>query len=166
MSGRSDESTNHSLQKRIEVDVNGKAIQTDVEPRIKLSDFLRQEGYKSVRVGCEHGACGACTVLVDGKLNKSCLSYAVQADGSEIETAEGLASGDELDPVQESFHEEGALQCGFCTSGFLMATKALLEEEKDPDDEDIERALTGNLCRCTGYEPIYRAVHSAAEKTN
>lgn len=164
MAGSPKESSEQSAQKEVEVTVNGETIRTETEPRRKLSDFLREEGYKSVRVGCEHGACGACAVLVDGELNKSCLSYAVQADGSEVETVEGLAEGDELHPIQEAFHEKGALQCGFCTSGFVMASKALLEEESDPDDEDIERALNGNLCRCTGYQSIYRAVHSAADK--
>lgn len=165
MSSEIDNESERPNRRDIEITVNGDTVTTDVEPRLKLSDFLRKEGYKSVRVGCEHGACGACTVLVDGELTKSCLSYAVQADEAEIETAEGLATDDNLHPIQEAFHEKGALQCGFCTSGFMMATKALLEENSDPDDADIERALSGNLCRCTGYESIYRAVHEAAENT-
>lgn len=164
MSRKANEAPDRPERREIEITVNGETVRAEVEPRMKLSDFLRQEGYKSVRVGCEHGACGACTVLIDGELNKSCLSYAVQFDGQEIETLEGLDTDGELHPIQEAFHEKGALQCGFCTSGFVMAVKALLEENPDPDDEDIERALSGNLCRCTGYEPIYRAVHAAAEE--
>lgn len=163
MSSETDSNPERPSRKDIEITVDGETVATDIETRLKLSDFLRQEGYKSVRVGCEHGSCGACTVLVDGELTKSCLSYAVQADGSEIETAEGLATDGDLHPIQEAFHKKGALQCGFCTSGFVVATKSLLEEKSDPDDEDIERALRGNLCRCTGYESIYRAVHEAAE---
>lgn len=150
--------------KEITVEVNGETITREVESRLKLSDFLRNEcGLNSVRVGCEHGVCGACTVAVDGVNLKSCLSYAVQADGASVETVEGLSTGDELHPIQQSFHEEHALQCGFCTSGFVMATKELLEENPDPDRDDIERALADNICRCTGYQNIYDAVERAAD---
>lgn len=150
--------------REVSVTVNGERVTAVVEPRLKLSDFLRREGYRGVRVGCEHGACGACAVLVDGDVVKSCLQYAVQADGREVETVEGLATEGVLHPIQAAFREAGALQCGFCTSGFLMATRALLSENDDPTDEEIEEGLAGNLCRCTGYRPIYEAVHAAAER--
>ena len=153
------------VTQEISVVVNGERVTREVEPRLKLSDFLRYEcGLRGVRVGCEHGVCGACTVSQDGWNVKSCLSYAVQADGSEIETVEGLADDGSLHPIQEAFHEAHALQCGFCTSGFVMATKELLEENPNPDREDIEHALADNICRCTGYQNIYDAVERAAEK--
>lgn len=149
----------------VEAVVNGDSIEATIEPRLKLSDFLRTEcGMRSVRVGCEHGVCGACAVLVDGDLTKSCLTYASQIDGSEIETAEGLLEDEALTPIQTAFAESNALQCGFCTSGFMMATKALLEEHPDPDDETIKQELSGNICRCTGYQPIFDAVHESAER--
>lgn len=148
----------------VRLTVNGEERSDAVEPRLKLSDYLRNEcGLSGVRVGCEHGVCGACTVLLDGDPVKSCLLYGVQADGKRVETVEGLSEDGELHPIQRAFHEEYALQCGFCTSGFVMSTKALLEENPDPDDDDIEAELRGNLCRCTGYQPIYDAVHRASE---
>lgn len=148
----------------VRLTVNGEERSDAVEPRLKLSDYLRNEcGLSGVRVGCEHGVCGACTVLLDGDPVKSCLLYGVQADGKRVETVEGLSEDGELHPIQRAFHEEYALQCGFCTSGFIMSTKALLEENPDPDDDDIEAELRGNLCRCTGYQPIYDAVHRASE---
>ncbi|HKJ59747.1 MAG TPA: (2Fe-2S)-binding protein [Halobacteriales archaeon] len=147
----------------VTVTVDGERVTREVEPRLKLSDFLRGAGRKSVRVGCEHGVCGACTVLLDGEPVKSCLLYAVQADGLEVETAEGLTEDGSLHPIQEAFHEEHALQCGFCTSGFVIATKALLEETPDPDRADVQAGLADNVCRCTGYRNIYRAVYRAAE---
>jgi len=150
--------------REVTIAVNGEDVTAQVEPRLKLADFLRREGYQSVRLGCEHGACGACIVRVDGDAVKSCLQYAVQADGRAVETVEGLAEDGELHPIQASFREAGALQCGFCTSGFLMATRALLAENPDPTDEEIARGLAGNLCRCTGYRPMYEAVHAAAER--
>lgn len=153
--------------REIALTVNGKTVTADVEPRLKLSDFLRNyRGHHSVRVGCEHGVCGACTVSMDGEIVKSCLVYAVQADGSDLLTVEGLAEGGELGPVQQAFHEEHALQCGFCTSGFVMATRSLLEETADPTDEEIREGLADNICRCTGYQNIYDAVHRAAEYTH
>jgi carbon-monoxide dehydrogenase small subunit len=149
----------------VTVTVNGEELEATVEPRLKLSDFLRQVAQtRGVRVGCEHGACGACSVLLDGELVKSCLLYAVQADGSEVETVEGLALGGELHPIQQAFDDRNALQCGFCTSGFVMATKALLADEPDPDREAIQEGLAGNICRCSGYAPIYEAVHQAADE--
>lgn len=155
-----------SVTEEITVTVNGEPVTAEVEPRLKLSDFLRYEcGLRGVRVGCEHGVCGACTVQQEGRTVKSCLSYAVQADGAEIETVEGLADEDgSLHPIQEAFHETHALQCGFCTSGFVMAAKELLAENPDPSREEIETGLADNICRCTGYQNIYKAVERAAEK--
>jgi carbon-monoxide dehydrogenase small subunit len=147
----------------VTVTVNGEDVSREVEPRLKLSDFLREEcGLRGVRVGCEHGVCGACTVLMEGDTVKSCLAYAVQADGFEIETVEGLATDGELHPVQAAFHEEHALQCGFCTSGFVMSAVELLRETSDPSREEVKTALEDNICRCTGYHNIYRAVERAA----
>ncbi|MFP4627408.1 MAG: (2Fe-2S)-binding protein [Halobacteriales archaeon] len=149
----------------ITVVVNGEPVTRTVEPRLKLSDFLRYEcGLRGVRVGCEHGVCGACTVDLDGVAVKSCLSYAVQADGAEVETVEALAAEGDLHPIQEAFHEAHALQCGFCTSGFVMATRELLREHPDPTREQIERGLADNICRCTGYQNIHEAVTRTAEK--
>jgi carbon-monoxide dehydrogenase small subunit len=151
----------------IETTVNGETIEAEVEPRLKLSDFLRDHlDLRGVRVGCEHGVCGACTVLVDGRGVKSCLMYAVQVDGAKVTTVEGLSSEGTLHPIQRAFHEEHALQCGFCTSGFVMATTELLEHTPDPSDEEIERGLADNICRCTGYQNIYNAVRRAAEDTD
>jgi carbon-monoxide dehydrogenase small subunit len=162
----SSESSSQSLARPTEevtVSVNGEDVTTTVEPRLKLSDFLRDEcGKRGVRVGCEHGVCGACTVLVDGRSVKSCLTYAVQVDGSDVVTVEGLSSDGDLHPIQDAFHREHALQCGFCTSGFVMATKELLERDPDPDREAIEDGLADNICRCTGYQNIYDAVETAA----
>ncbi|SFR64381.1 (2Fe-2S)-binding protein [Halogeometricum limi] len=156
--------TSERPQRDVQLTVNGDAVTSTIEPRTKLSDYLREEcNLTGVRVGCEHGVCGACTVLVDGEPVKSCLTYAVQVTDSTVETVEGLSDGSELHPIQEAFHEENALQCGFCTSGFVMSTKALLAEHPDPDDEEIEAGLCGNICRCTGYSPIYDAVYRAAD---
>lgn len=154
------------VTEEITVTVNGELVTAEVEPRLKLSDFLRYEcGLRGVRVGCEHGVCGACTVQEDGQSIKSCLAYAVQADGAEIETVEGLADEDgSLHEIQEAFHECHALQCGFCTSGFVMATKELLEENPNPSREEIETGLADNICRCTGYQNIYEAVEQAADE--
>jgi carbon-monoxide dehydrogenase small subunit len=164
----SSESSTHSLDRPTEdvsISVNGETVSASVEPRLKLSDFLRQEcGQRGVRVGCEHGVCGACTVLVDGKSLKSCLTYAVQVDGAEVTTVEGLSDDGELHPIQEAFHTEHALQCGFCTSGFVMATKELLDRNPDPDKDDVEEGLADNICRCTGYQNIYSAVDEAAQE--
>ncbi|GAB7021244.1 2Fe-2S iron-sulfur cluster-binding protein [Halostagnicola sp. A-GB9-2] len=165
MSTDSTDGTDGPVTEEITVTVNGEPVTAAVEPRLKLSDFLRYEcDLNGVRVGCEHGVCGACTVQQDGRTVKSCLSYAVQADGAEIETVEGLDDDGSLHPIQEAFHETHALQCGFCTSGFVMATKELLEENPDPTREEIETGLADNICRCTGYQNIYEAVEHAAEK--
>jgi aerobic-type carbon monoxide dehydrogenase small subunit (CoxS/CutS family) len=150
----------------ISVVVNGRTYERSVEPRLLLSDFLRHElGLTGTHVGCEHGVCGACTVLVDDELARSCLMLTVQADGATITTVEGLAeSPDQLHPVQEAFWDAHGLQCGFCTSGMLITTVALLRANPRPSDADIRAALSGNLCRCTGYQDIVAAVRLAADR--
>jgi carbon-monoxide dehydrogenase small subunit len=144
--------------------VNGKETTREVDPRRLLVDFLRHDlQLTGTHVGCEHGVCGACTVLFDGETVRSCIMFAVQADGHEVETVESLAGGpDHLHPIQVAFWENHGLQCGFCTPGMLMATKELLEENPDPADEEIRIALAGNICRCTGYVHIVSAVRAAA----
>ena len=150
---------------RVRLQVNGQAYERDVEPRLLLSDFLRHElGLTGTHVGCEHGVCGACTVLLDGKTVRSCLMLAVQADGAQLMTVEGLDEDGRLHPIQEAFLEEHGLQCGFCTPGFLMTVHELLEYSPQPSEEEILDALSGQICRCTGYQPILAAVRSAAEK--
>ncbi len=150
----------------IRVTVNGTTYERTVEARMLLSDFIRHElGLTGTHVGCEHGVCGACTVLFDGQPVRSCLMFAVQADGHEIMTVEGLAPDpDHLHPLQEAFWEAHGLQCGFCTPGFLMTLKPFLEENPNPTEEEIRLAISGNLCRCTGYQHIIEAVKLAAEK--
>jgi aerobic-type carbon monoxide dehydrogenase small subunit (CoxS/CutS family) len=148
----------------VRVEVNGTLVQRDVEPRILLSDFLRHElRLTGTHVGCEHGVCGACTVLLDGAPARSCLTLAVQCDGASVTTIEGLAADGELHPVQAAFREAHALQCGFCTPGFVIAVTALVDERRGErlSDEEVRRALAGNLCRCTGYQNIVRAVQIA-----
>ena len=143
--------------------VNGVHHEAEVEPRQLLVYFLREQlGLTGTNVGCDTSSCGACTVLLDGDSVKSCTVLAVQADGSEVTTIEGLARGDELHPVQQAFHEQHALQCGYCTPGFVMATVSLLEEHPSPTEQEIRHALEGNLCRGTGYHNIVRAVEAAA----
>ena len=128
-----------------------------------LLDFLREElGMKGTKKGCDSGQCGACTIIMDGKPINACLVLATQADGKEILTIEGLSSGKRLHPLQEAFAEEGAVQCGFCTPGMILSAKALLDDKKDPSEEEIREALSGNLCRCTGYVKIIKAVQKAA----
>ncbi|MCP4035575.1 MAG: (2Fe-2S)-binding protein [bacterium] len=154
-----------STKKNIRVTVNGRAHEAEVEPRTLLVDFLRHELLLGgVHVGCEHGVCGACTILMDGKAVRSCLTFAVQADGREITTIEGIANDAELHPIQQAFIEEHGLQCGFCTPGFVMAIYELLRDNPKPTEEQIMDVLGGELCRCTGYEGIRRAVHSAIKK--
>jgi aerobic-type carbon monoxide dehydrogenase small subunit (CoxS/CutS family) len=149
----------------VTVTVNGEIFQKTVEPRLLLSDFIRHElNLSGTHVGCEHGVCGACTILFDGMPVRSCLMFAVQADGHEIRTVEDLGTMENLHPLQEAFQETHALQCGFCTSGFLMSILPVLEETKDLTEEDLKRAMEGNLCRCTGYQHIRDAVQLAAEK--
>jgi carbon-monoxide dehydrogenase small subunit len=147
------------------VTVNGTQYERTVEPRLLLSDFLRHElGLTGTHVGCEHGVCGACTVLFDGQPVRSCLMFAVQASGHKILTVEGLGSMDNLHPLQEAFQEAHAVQCGFCTPGFLMSLVPFLEGNPNPTEEEICEAISGNLCRCTGYQHIVDAVQLAAEK--
>jgi carbon-monoxide dehydrogenase small subunit len=148
---------------RIALTVNGAGHEAEVEPRQLLAYFLREQlGLKGTNIGCDTSSCGSCTVLLDGESVKSCTVLAVQADGCEVTTIEGLAGGGELHPVQQAFHEQHALQCGFCTPGFVMATVSLLRENPNPSEEEIRSALDGNLCRCTGYHNIARAVQAAA----
>jgi carbon-monoxide dehydrogenase small subunit len=148
----------------ITVTVNGDRYQRSVEPRLLLSDFLRHElGLTGTHVGCEHGVCGACTVLFDGVPVRSCLVFAVQADGHEVRTVESLGTIEELHPLQKAFQEKHALQCGYCTPGFLMTLVPWLAEHPAPSDDEIREAISGNLCRCTGYQNIVEAVKMAAE---
>ncbi len=148
------------------VGVNGEQVEREVEARLLLSDFLRHElGLTGTHVGCEHGVCGVCTVLFDGMPMRSCLILAVQADGHAIQTVEGLAPGpDRLHPLQEAFWEAHGLQCGFCTSGFLMTLVPFLEGNPSPTEAEIREAISGNLCRCTGYQHIVEAVKLAADR--
>ncbi len=149
---------------RISLEVNGQKHDRDVEPRLLLVHFIRQElGLTGTSVGCETGLCGACTVIVDGQTVKSCTQLAVQADGMKVTTIEGLASNGDLHPLQESFWNDHALQCGYCTPGMIMASKGILDENPKPTEEEIRIGLKGNLCRCTGYQNIVKAVKRAAE---
>ena len=150
----------------ITVTVNDKDYRREVEPRLLLSDFLRHElGLTGTHVGCEHGVCGACTILLDGESARSCLMFAVQADGHTITTVEGLAEDkDNLHPLQQSFWEAHGLQCGYCTPGILMTMIPFLKQNPDPTEDEIRHALSGNLCRCTGYQHIVDALKLAAEK--
>jgi carbon-monoxide dehydrogenase small subunit len=151
----------------VTVTVNGRRYERQVEPRLLLSDFLRHDlGLTGTHVGCEHGVCGACTVLLDGEPVRSCLLLAVQADGHEMTTVEGLApaGGGGLHPLQQAFWEAHGLQCGFCTPGFLMTLVPFLEQNPDPSEDEIRHALSGNLCRCTGYQHIVDAVKLAAAR--
>jgi carbon-monoxide dehydrogenase small subunit len=147
------------------MDVNGEPREATVEARLTLADFLREKcGLTGTHLGCEHGVCGACTVLVDGRAVRSCLVFAVQVAGSEITTIEGVGGPDGgLSPVQEAFRDAHGLQCGFCTPGFVMSMTAFLRDNPSPTDREIRDALTGNLCRCTGYQGIIKAVQLAAE---
>ena len=149
----------------IELVVNGETRAARAEPRTLLSDFLREGlGLTGTHVGCEHGVCGACTVLVDGESVRSCLMFAVQAEGAQVRTVEGLGTADDMHPLQEAFWEKHGLQCGFCTPGMLMAAVELLENTPAPGVGDIREAISGNLCRCTGYQTIVEAVQAAAER--
>jgi carbon-monoxide dehydrogenase small subunit len=150
----------------VSLTVNGARYERTVEPRLLLSDFLRHEvGLTGTHVGCEHGVCGACTVLLDGDAVRSCLLFAVQADGREVATVEGLVTApDELNPLQSAFRESHGLQCGFCTPGILMSMTAFLRDHPDPDEQQIREALSGHLCRCTGYKHIVDAVQLAASR--
>jgi aerobic-type carbon monoxide dehydrogenase small subunit (CoxS/CutS family) len=150
--------------RRITVTVNGEAYEREVEARRLLIHFLRDDlDLTGSHIGCDTGNCGACSVIVDGTLAKSCMMLAVQADGASIETVEGLASGDELTKLQQAFSDHHALQCGYCTPGMLMSATALLRENASPSDDEIKKALQGNICRCTGYWNIFEAVKAAAQ---
>ena len=154
-------------RRTVTVEINGRTYESEVEPRLLLSDFIRHEaGLTGTHVGCEHGVCGACTVQVDGEPTRSCLMFAVQAEGHSVRTVEVLNEGMEgnLHPLQQAFHECHGLQCGFCTSGFLMSIEPVLPEAADWDDREIREAIAGNLCRCTGYQNIVAAVKLAAER--
>lgn len=149
----------------IMVTVNGEQYEREVEPRRLLSDFIRHDlELTGTHVGCEHGACGMCTILMDSRTIRSCLTFAVQADGAKLETVENLADGDELHPIQEAFTEEHGLQCGYCTPAMLMTAKELLDENPDPSVEEMRETMSNNLCRCTGYESIVDSVASASTK--
>ena len=149
----------------ITVSVNGESHAAEVEPRLLLADFLRENlDLTGTHVGCEHGICGACTVLMNGDSVRSCLTFAVQADGTKIETVESLGDIDALGPLQEAFREKHALQCGFCTPGMLMTATDMLRKYRLETDDDIRDGLSGNICRCTGYQNIVAAVRSAADK--
>ncbi|MBW2386239.1 MAG: (2Fe-2S)-binding protein [Deltaproteobacteria bacterium] len=151
--------------KQIRVKVNDVDHDAVIDPRTSLADFLRGElGLTGTHVGCEHGVCGVCNVLVDGRSVRSCLMLAVQADGRDVRTVEGLADGEKLHPIQEAFMEEYGLQCGFCTPGFMMSICELLERNPDPSDEEIMEVIGGSICRCTGYDSILRSVRTAAAK--
>ncbi len=148
----------------VSVTVNGRQREALIAPRMLLSDFVRQElELPGTHVGCEHGVCGSCNVIVDGKAVRSCLMFAVQAEGSQITTVEGFSADGELHPIQTAFWEEHGLQCGFCTPGMLASAKELLDANPDPTDDEIREAISGNLCRCTGYEFIINAIRSAAK---
>ncbi len=154
-------------QHTINLTVNGKTYERTVEPRLLLSDFIRHElGLTGTHVGCEHGVCGACTILVDGEPMRSCLMFAVQADDHALTTVEGLAADEtHLHPLQDAFWQAHGLQCGFCTPGFLMTLVPFLQANPNPTEDDIRAAISGNLCRCTGYQHIVEAVKLAASKT-
>jgi aerobic carbon-monoxide dehydrogenase small subunit len=162
---RGDEAADVFPVRRIKFTINGQKKIAEVEPRLLLSHLIRQGvGLTGTHMGCDTTNCGACTVLVDGKAVKSCTMLAVQVDGRQIETVEGLAGASELHPLQEGFREEHGLQCGFCTPGMMMAAKALLAANPDPTEEEVRWGLSGNLCRCTGYQNIVKSVLWAAEK--
>ena len=152
---------------RVTLRVNGTDKSASAPPRMLLSDFLRHRlRLTGTHVGCEHGVCGACTVLLDGEPVRSCLTFAVQVDGAEVSTVEGLASANgELDPVQQAFHDNHAMQCGFCTPGFLTSLSAVLRRSPEASDEELIDALSGNLCRCTGYTNIVAAARQARERS-
>lgn len=154
-------------RQKVSIEINGKTYEREVEPRLLLSDFIRNEaGLTGTHVGCEHGVCGACTIQLDGQPVRSCLMFAVQAEGQAVRTVEALDEGIEgqMHPLQEAFHECHGLQCGFCTPGFLMSIEPWLADAADWSDEEIRNAISGNLCRCTGYQDIVESVKLAASR--
>jgi carbon-monoxide dehydrogenase small subunit len=151
------------MTRKVTLNINGQRYEAEVEPRRTLADAIRDDcGLTGTHLGCEHGVCGACTVLLDGRPVRSCLMFAVQAEGAKIRTVEGLADGDELHPLQKAFWQHHGLQCGFCTPGFLMLALGVLEANPEIDDAALRDALSSNLCRCTGYQNIVTAVRAAA----
>jgi aerobic-type carbon monoxide dehydrogenase small subunit (CoxS/CutS family) len=151
------------VTRTVRLSVNGQTREGVVEPRTSLADFLRDGlDLTGTHVGCEHGVCGACTVLLDGEPVRSCLLLAIQMDGAEVTTVEGLADGDRLHPLQQAFWDHHGLQCGFCTPGILLTAKALLRDNPHPTDDEIREAIAGNLCRCTGYHFIVEAIRAAS----
>ncbi len=149
----------------LNLSINGEKVESMIEPRTTLQNFLHDTlGLTGTKEGCGSGMCGCCTVLVDGMAVKSCLVLALQVRGKTVRTIEGLAEEDTLDPVQEAFIENGAIQCGYCSAGMIMSSKALLQENSNPSEKDVRHALAGNLCRCTGYQKIVKAVLSVGEK--
>ena len=152
------------MTRTIRLCVNGRGYERTVEPRTSLADFLREDlELTGTHVGCEHGVCGACTVLLGGQPVRSCLLLAIQLNGAEVTTVEGMAEGDRLHPLQQSFGDHHGLQCGFCTPGILLTAKALLQENPSPSEQEIREAISGNLCRCTGYQFIVDAIAAAAQ---
>ncbi len=152
---------------QIALTINGQSVEALVEPRTLLVHFLReQQGLKGAHIGCETSHCGACTVDLDGKSVKSCTVFAVQANGGDVMTVEGLSSGADLHPLQEGFYEEHGLQCGYCTPGMLMRAYRFLQENSNPSNDEIRMGISGNLCRCTGYQNIVKAIRFAADKTS
>ena len=152
-------------QRRIQVTVNGQSVRREVDVRLTVADFLRHElGLTGTHLGCEHGVCGACTILVNGRATRGCLTLAVQCDGAEIRTVESLAMGDTLHPLQAAFRDHHGLQCGFCTSGILMTLVDFFAENPSPDESEVKIALSGNLCRCTGYQNIIVATMDGAAR--
>ncbi len=153
------QSNSHQSQRAIRLTVNGIEYQESAEARMSLADFLREKlDLTGTHLGCEHGVCGACTVLLEGEAIRACLMLAVQADGASLMTVEGLAEGEQLHPLQRAFQENHALQCGFCTPGILMTAYAFLQEEANPTKQQVREAISGNICRCTGYAPIIQAI--------
>jgi len=150
---------------KVQIRVNGTLVESETTPDRMLLDFLREDlGFTGTKKGCEEGECGACTVIMNGKTALSCLVPALKADGVEILTVEGLAKGEKLHPLQEAFWEEGAVQCGYCTPGMLLSAKGLLDENPSPSVDEVKEAISGNLCRCTGYSKIVRAIQAASGK--
>ncbi len=157
------QSDSHQSQRVVRLTVNGIEYQEPAEARMSLADFLREKlDLTGTHLGCEHGVCGACTVLLEGEAVRACLMLAVQADGANLMTVEGLAEGAELHPLQRAFQENHALQCGFCTPGILMTAYAFLQEEPNPTQQQVREAISGNICRCTGYAPIIQAILQAS----
>ena len=155
-----------TTERSIKLTVNGKAYESIVPVRMTLADFLRGElDLTGTHVGCEHGVCGACTILVDGNAVRSCLMLAVQVDGAELMTVEGLADGPELHPLQQAFQRNHALQCGFCTPGLLMTAYEFLKDAPNPTEEQVREGISGNICRCTGYAPIVKAILEVSRET-